>query len=157
MQAMLNYMSKLIYNESSNSRYYETDSLSKEEWKDYWELFSDKQVEEIVGLYLQFEKGYKIYTTTKTISTPLYEFVMVNEKNERAIVQVKSGNTSLDYRKYLDLSKEYKVYLFAVCENYCGTPSKNDNIYIIEKEDINQFIMKYKKILPKHVQYWIDM
>lgn len=142
-------ISKLIFNKVSKEEYYKVNLK-----KDFWLLLSDQDIEEIIGLYLQIEKNYKIYITSKRKATKKYEFIMVNEKNERAAVQVKSGNTPLNYRDYLN--DEYKIFLFSVCGEYGGVPSSN-KIEIIEKKDIEKFLIKRKELLPKNIKYWIEL
>ncbi len=142
-------ISKLIFNKVSKEEYYKVNLK-----KDFWLLFSDQEIEEIIGLYLQFEKNYKVYITSKKKATKKYEFTMVNEKNERAAVQVKSGNTPLNYKDYLN--DKYKIFLFSACGEYGGVPN-TDKIEIIEKRDIEDFILKRKNILPDNIRYWIEL
>ena len=134
-------ISKLIFNKVSKEEYYKVNLK-----KDFWLLFSDQEIEEIIGLYLQFEKNYKVYITSKKKATKKYEFTMVNEKNERAAIQVKSGNTPLDYREYLN--DKYKIFLFSVCGEYGGVPNT---------DNIEDFILKRKNILPDYIRYWIEL
>ena len=47
-------ISKLIFNKASKKEYYKLNIK-----KDFWLLFSDQELEEIIGLYLQFEKNIK--------------------------------------------------------------------------------------------------
>ena len=113
-----------------------------------------EDVEEIISLYLQLEKNYLIYTSTNKIDTAKYEFVMTSrDGKEKCYTQVKTGNEVLDPKDYQNLTENSnKVYLFAL-GGYIG---KNiNNIICLKKDEILDFILKNKEILPNRIKYWI--
>jgi len=67
---------------------------------DLYELMSDVDLENLVFVYLQ-SCGWYVLPGTRTPTTAHYEFVLVNrESGERAIVQVKSGESGIDAAQY---------------------------------------------------------
>ena len=88
--------SKFLYNELSESQYYEEDSLVGE---DIFSLISDDDCEDLVALYLQYKHNYLVVPSTCKKSTANYEYVLVHrETGESAVAQVKKGNVSLYVR-----------------------------------------------------------
>ena len=67
---------------------------------DLYEFMSDADVENLVFVSLQV-CGWHVLPGTGSATTASYEFVLVNRDNgERAVVQVKSGNTWIDASLY---------------------------------------------------------
>jgi len=76
---------------------------------DLYEFMSDADVENLVFVYLQV-CGWHVLPGTRSATTASYEFVLVNRGNgERAVVQVKSGNTWIDASLY---AGEERTFLF---------------------------------------------
>lgn len=143
-------MTKKIYNKKQGKNFYEVKEI-----KDFFNFFLAEDVEEIISLYLQLEKNYLIYTSTNKIDTAKYEFVMTSrDGKEKCYTQVKTGNEVLDPKDYKNLiENNSKVYLFAL-GGYIG---KNiNNIICLKKDEILDFILKNKEILPSRIKYWID-
>lgn len=108
-----------------------------------------------MSLYLELEKNYLIYTSTNKIDTAKYEFVMISrDGKEKCYTQVKTGNEELDPKDYENLiENSNKVYLFTLAE-YIG---KNiNNIICLKKDEILDFIIKNKEILPGRIKYWMN-
>ena len=143
-------MTKKIYNKKSNNKLYETKKI-----EDFLNFLLPEDIEEIVSLYLQLEKNYLIYTSTNKIDTAKYEFVMISrDGKEKCYTQVKTGNEKLDPKDYENLiENSNKVYLFTLGE-YIG---KNiNNIICLKKDEILDFILKNKEILPSRIKYWME-
>lgn len=117
---------------------------------DIWTILSSEAVEELVILYLQVEKGYYVYSTTVKFNYPEYECQLVNKNGNHAYPQVKTGNESLnadDYLTALKTEPDSMVYLFAVSQKYSG--KYNEQVKMIYKNEIENFIKKHKKLLPQ--------
>ena len=142
-------MTKKIYNKKQGEKIYDVKEI-----KDFLNFLLAEDVEEIISLYLQLEKNYLIYTSTNKIDTAKYEFVMTSrDGKEKCYTQVKTGNEVLDPKDYQNLTENSnKVYLFAL-GGYIG---KNiNNIICLKKDEILDFILKNKEILPNRIKYWI--
>lgn len=150
----MNEISMYMWNLYSKTEHY---SLAKTTL-DIWSVLSDKDVEELVLLYLQIEKGYYIYSSTVKTSFPQYECQMVNAQGKHAYPQVKTGNVALDANNYIDIFKydsEADVYLFATSENYTSNDAKN--VHFLYRNELEKFIKENKKLLPTVTQYWLDL
>lgn len=145
-------LSMKIYNEKSKTEYYEVPELDK---NDILESLLPEDVEEIVSLYLQYEKNYLLYSSSNKIDTQKYEFVMVSRDGTHlAYAQVKTGNVLLDGREFEHLLEgDNKIYLFTSSENYKNI--NNDNIKIISKNDLINFLYNNLKIMPNRIRMWL--
>ena len=87
------------------------------------EFLQPEDVEEVVSLYLQLEKGYLLYSSTNKLGTQTYEFVAVaRDGSHKAYLQVKTGKTPLDGNNYKELiTNGDKVIMFTVEGNYKNT------------------------------------
>lgn len=142
-------ISKKIYNKKSGKKIYEVKEI-----KDFLNLLLAEDLEEIVSLYLQLEKNYLIYTSTNKIDTAKYEFVMTSKDGkEKCYTQIKT-NDRLIPEDYVNLTENNnKVYLFTLG----GYEGKDiDNVICLKKDEILDFILKNKEILPNRIKYWID-
>lgn len=125
-------------------------SISTDDWAKF---FSADDVEEIIGLYLQIKKNLYVYTSTNKNSTDKIEFELVDRSGTLYGVQVKTGEVSIDANDYLDISKTRIVYLFAT-SNKVNTHN-SENIIHLTLDDVTQFIMEYKHLLPERIKAWL--
>lgn len=140
-------ISKLIWNRTVDSnKYDDVLNLTKE---DFWSIISPEDLECLVLLYLQMEKGYKIYSSTLKRTTKLYECVMVSDDgSHKCYPQVKAAHIVMsDYGK--DISSSDIVYLFSSTDDYGGT--QPSNVKIIKKDELYNFAMLHRKIMPTPV------
>lgn len=147
-------ISRYLWNKYSNTSYYPV----KNEKMDIWSMLSAESIEELVLLYLQVCKGYFIYSTTMKYATREYECVMVDHIGRYAYPQVKSGSVSLRADDYMDAvlrDPAAQVYLFAASERYIvnGCP----NIHFISKREMEEFMQKYRFLLPKLALSWLEL
>lgn len=141
-----------LYNRLTKQNYYETKTYSKEE---IFDLLQPEDVEEVVSLYLQIQKNYLVYTSTNKLDTQKYEFVCVaRDGSHYCYPQVKTGGIALDGSQYKSLTEHgNKVYLFATSENY--TNVNGDDIISIPREELLEFMYKYRKIMPLRIEQWM--
>ena len=142
--------SKIVYNKF-NPCYYKID---KKENLDIFNLLSAEDLEDVVGLYLQLERGYVLIPSSRgrRDETIKYEYELLDKRGKRAFVQVKSGNVEIDPDDY-DVS-EGKYFLFSPA-GY--TRTRNDEgLETLSKDVINRFLKKNKDILPLNIKIWLD-
>lgn len=141
-----------IYNQITGTDYYEIHHVSRE---DILDLFLPEDMEEIIGLYLQFKKNYLLYSSSNKIDTETYEFVMISRNGDHlGYPQVKTGKVSLNGNDYIHLTKSgNKVYLFAVSNQYLNVD--DPNIIPIRKSEVLDFIYNNKIIMPSRIKIWL--
>lgn len=141
-----------IYNEKRNVNYYDITPINR---KDILDMFLPEDVEEIISLYLQFEKNYLIYSSSNKLDTQTYEFVMVSRDGSHlCYTQVKTGNVSLDGNDYIHLTKSNnKVYLFNTSQQYYNVD--NSNIIALDKNEIIDFVYNQRDIMPERIKMWL--
>ena len=147
-EALVEY-SKRMFNKNSNSKYKYKLELIKDKWKYFWGRINSEELEEIIGLYLQIEKNYGVYTSTCKKSTIQAEFELFDRQTgEKAFLQVKEY--TIDIKQYIDLAKEGKVYIFFFFDfEY----EKVNNIIRITRTEVEKFIVKRLKMLPRKIKY----
>lgn len=161
--------SKVIYNECSGYRYYQ---VNKRKDVDIFSLLSAEDLEDVVGLYLQLERDYVLIPSSRgrRDDTIKYEYELLNKKYvknvlnkknekknenkeiEKAFVQVKSGNIIIDPDEYKESEGTY--FLFSPA-GYKYT-IESDTLVTLSKSTIEQFLKKYKKILPLNIRTWMN-
>lgn len=83
-----------------------------------------------------------------------YEFELKNRSTGRsAVVQVKSGWTSLNINDYMKL--ETDVFLFATSGQYLGSP--RPNIKTIDPDVIRKFLYEQTHLFPDKMKIWIEL
>lgn len=83
-----------------------------------------------------------------------YEFYAVNPKTkEKAIVQVKTGKTSLTPLDWENRNE--KVFLFQASGKYNSTSS--EKVTRLKPDEIESFMYSQKDILPSNISHWLDI
>ena len=142
--------SQIVYNRLCSHRFYKPKVKSQ----DIFDLLSDVDLEDVVGLYLQLKKNYIMVPSSRSRQndTLFFEYQLVSKKNgEKAYVQVKSGNTTINLDNYVNFGEMF--YLFSPAGYYGNGAS---NVVAILKGDILAFLKKEKKLMPISVKAWLD-
>ncbi|SFM99769.1 hypothetical protein [Thermodesulforhabdus norvegica] len=144
--------SVFVYNKVAN------DSLPLPPIKkiDIYSLLSDVDLEDIVSLYLQKEKGLLFIPSSRSRrnDTISYEYQLVDPQNAQPVfVQVKSGDIVLNPSKYYKFP--HKFYLFSPA-GYTET-SQREHIICIDKKDIDIFLESTRNLLPLNISAWFDL
>ena len=133
--------SKHLWNFLSNDNIYQID---KSNFADIFMMLDAEETEDLIFLYLQ-SKGWYVLPNSRKGDTMSFEYLAVNPKtNERALTQVKTGNTPLNKDEYQNWDE--KIFLFQANEIYNGTG--NDNIYCITRAEITTFLSQAMSWLP---------
>ena len=123
---------KIAYNRSSLNKYFSINCRIKNKLEDNpLESLGPKELEDIVGLYLQIEHGYKILPSTWGQSEKDYEFYAMKGKRKIRVgaVQVKKSG-ELDIRKYVRDVKEInlnKIFLYSGDDGYKNKRKDQEN------------------------------
>jgi hypothetical protein len=119
---------------------------------DLFEFMSDVDLENVVFIYLQV-LGWYVLPGTRTATTAHYEFVLVHrETGEKAVTQVKSGETWIDASRY---SGTEKAFLFAASQQYGSIIPRN--VVLITRHQLIAFIQDHRYLLPQAINTWIDI
>jgi hypothetical protein len=145
------YFSQILYNQKSNSTFYQVDNLAGE---DIFSLLSTDGCEDALAIYLQVVHDYHIIPSSCKDDTMTYEFELKHRKTGKsAVVQVKSGWTPLNIDDYGKL--ETDIFLFATSGQYHGTIKPN--VQTIEPETIRKFLYEQTHLLPDKMKVWIEL
>jgi hypothetical protein len=133
--------------------------VSKEEYaineklESIWSLLNDEQVEDLIFIYLQ-TKDFIVVPHSRKKDTMSYEFYLINKVNsERTLVQVKTGYSNIN----LDDFMNYKENIFFFQPNNCYLGIKRENHYMIDKDEIEQFIINNQSIIPSNILRWYEL
>ncbi|MFS0788649.1 hypothetical protein ABC345_19955 [Shouchella sp. 1P09AA] len=117
---------------------------------------SPDDLEDLVGLYLQYRHDYKVIPSSCKPTTKKIEYTLIREgskgKIETAAVQVKKGNVLLSVGDYADLPYDW-VYLFGEDENY--RKSEVNNVKCLTRKELIDFITTYRSFLPNKITHWL--
>lgn len=142
--------SEYLWNKLSGKNFY---NISKDEYSNVFSFLGSEETEDVIFIYLQ-EQGWVVIPNSRKTDTMRYEFYLINRKTkEKAIVQVKTGNTQLTPKNWKDWKE--KVFLFQANGKYNGISS--DNVVCILPKDIESFMYKNKELMPSTIVYWLDV
>lgn len=143
--------SRFLFNKLAGEQVFSVGTLPH---SDIFSFLCPDDVEDIVGIYLQIEKGLVFYPSTCKRDTPRYEYLLVNPRtNSRAYVQVKMGSAAICVGDYERLQGE--VFLFSTTETYIGTAGRTDVICLRRKE-IEKFLFQHRELMPLRIQRWLE-
>ncbi len=143
--------SKYLFNELKKQQIYSLDKKGL----DIFKLLSADDVENVVYVYLQ-TKGYVAYPSGRKADTMSYEFILKDRKTyNEAVVQVKTGHTSVDLSMLPDNS-EIKIYAFATSGSYLNRESRN-NVTLLGLDEIKKFMKDNRLLLPASIQNWMEI
>jgi hypothetical protein len=125
---------------------------------DAWaNAISHDNLEDIVALYLQLEKGWIVIPSTVKKSTPFTEMVLRNKDAERAYVQVKSGAAIVRIDKSAIPNDVDVFYVFFPSIDNAEIESNLDSrIEFIKPETILKFMRENEGLMPSFVQLLIQ-
>jgi len=143
--------SMFLFNQLSKSNTY---SLPASQTADILNLLSAEDLEDVVGVYLQVQKGCILFPSTCKKDTQFVEYLLWSPQDQKTVgVQVKSGHLSLDRSDYSDF--EGVVYLFAASGQYSGCESPH--VTCLDPDAVRQFIFDKREALPRRIQRWVDL
>jgi len=141
---------KKLWNERSRTNYFE---VASDQAMDIFDMFDDEDTEDIVFLYLQ-DHGWRVVPNSRKGDTMSFEYLVVHpETNNRGVVQVKTGEESIDLDAYSAF--EEMVFLFHPRANYSG--GESDKVECIPREDVEEFLVENLKWLPQHFRIKSEM
>lgn len=133
--------SKYLWNQLSEEQQFDVDTSK---FTDVFMMLDDEETEDLVFLYLQ-ELGWYVVPNSRKGDTMSFEYLAVKpESGEKALTQVKTGNTGLNTEKYSKYSEI--IYLFQSNELYSGDCPANVNC--LKRKDLYQFLVNSLHWLP---------
>lgn len=144
--------SKLLFNRLSGREQYPIPGPKQK--LDIFDLLSDVDLEDVVGLYLQLEHGYAVVPSSRQTKgdTLFYEYELLSRRDgTAAFVQVKSGNVKIDLSAYARFGR--RIYLFSPAGYYGKKP---DNAIPLDRAALEGFITKGSSPLPTPIQLWVE-
>lgn len=143
-----NFYSKLKYNELSGEDVY---PLSGGEEPDLFSLISPEDCEDIVGIYLQEQHGYRLIPSSCKHDTVKTEFVLKKAEGKPAYVQVKQG-VDLNMDEFKDNSVAW--FLFATNGRYIGTG--DEHVHCLAPDTMRDFALDNRELMSNRVRTFID-
>lgn len=140
--------SQFLWNQLTGTEEY---SVKPEGSDNLFALLGSETTEDVIFIYLQMS-GWLILPNSRKADTMKYEFVAINPSNyDRAVVQVKTGETPLDSEDYMHVDE--RVFLFQANGKYKG--ENPTNVECLQPSDIERFIRENIRIMPGVVQKWV--
>jgi len=91
-----------LWNKISDTEHF---TIQKDKFKNVFSFLDSEETEDIIFIFLQ-EQGWVVIPNSRKADTMNYEFYLINRKSkEKAIVQVKTGHTSLTPKTWEEKKK----------------------------------------------------
>lgn len=150
--------SMLTYNLWSNENVFHEESLyftGEDRVKSFYNLITTMECEDLVAFYLYSKKGYIGIPSTNKLSTPLYEFVMLDplDANKRVYIQVKKGKVDIDMGQFRGLNGE--VYGFTSEGKVINADT--ENLHIITPMELYEYAISKNAILSDGIKMWLKV
>jgi hypothetical protein len=108
--------------------------------------------EDVIFIYLQ-TKGWLVVPNSRKADTMSFEFYLIHrETRERAVVQIKTGNASLNTDEWNDRLE--RVFLFQSNGLYFG--DSHPSVVCIPPAEIEAFMDENRDLLPASTLYWMN-
>ena len=142
--------SQLLWNDISDTDQYSPQSPAT---ADIYTFLDDLETENAVAIYLQQMRGWIYLPKSRKADTMGYEYILINRETfERAVVQVKTGKTSLNRDDWSNFPA--KVFLFQSNNNYTGL--MYNHVECIDPDELREFLFSNRKLLPQSIKRWVD-
>lgn len=139
--------SQFLWNTLSGTTYY---SISDNVGGNIFSFLGSDATEDVIFLYLQ-TIGWLVVPNSRKADTMSFEFYLIHrETKERAVVQIKTGNTWLNTDEWSDRNE--RVILFQSNGLYSG--GIHSTVACIQPTEIDNFIAKNHGLLPASISYW---
>lgn len=140
--------SKFLWNKLNNCEDYLVDSKN---YSDPFMFFDDQETEDLLFIYLQ-TRGWLVIPNSRKADTMSFEFYLVHSlTGEKALTQVKTGNTEFNLDEDVYAKSSEKIFLFQSNEFYKG--SNYNHIECVSRESMLSFIRDYNHLLPGAMYY----
>jgi hypothetical protein len=140
--------SQYLWNTLSGTSYY---PLAKNVGGSVFPFLGSDTIEDVIFIYLQ-TKGWLVVPNSRKADTMSFEFYLIHrETRERAVVQIKTGNTALNTDEWRDWSE--RVFLFQSNGLYFG--ESHPSVVCIQPAEIEAFMLTNRDLLPASTLYWI--
>jgi hypothetical protein len=124
-------------------------ALQKTPAEAIFELSDQNEVEDMVCTLLQGQ-GWRLQKSTAFPTAAKFEcafFRVTDSRREEAVVQVKSGNVSLDVADYVQSAAEYdKVFLFSGA--YCREELASERLVLLRRQELFEYYRDNPMELP---------
>ena len=111
-----------------------------------------EETEDLLFVYLQM-MGWLVIPNSRKADTMSFEFYLIHrETRERAIIQIKTGNSWLNTNDWTNRSE--RVFLFQSNGLYSG--NSHPSIECISPATIQNFMLKNRDLLPLSTISWMD-
>ncbi len=146
------YYSKYLWNEKNKDNKFENLKINI---TDYFDLIDSEELEDLIFIFLQIQ-DYIVVPNSRKGDTMSYEFYVKNKETKKSfLIQVKSGNTSIDLANYNKSDENY--ILFQSNNIYVNRNLESEKISVIDNKVIKKFIDDYYEFLPKTIQKKIEI
>ena len=141
--------SQFLWNTLSGTSFY---PLAEDVGGSVFPFLGSDATEDVIFIYLQ-TKGWLVVPNSRKADTMSFEFYLIHrETRERAIVQIKTGNTSLNTDEWKDRTE--RVFLFQSNGLYFG--GSHPSVVCIPPAEIEVFMDKNRDLLPASTLYWMN-
>jgi hypothetical protein len=144
--------SKAIYNRQTHGKF--RYKPSRDDQADIWSNLSPDDLEDAVGIYLQFSRGYILHPSTCKNSTPKVEYFLRHRRTQDlAYVQVKTGKSVIELNQYAD--DPGNGFFFAPTGTYRG--QTQSRMTILQPYQIEEFLRNNRGVLTEKLKLAVSL
>jgi hypothetical protein len=115
-------------------------------------------VEDLVYVWLQVERGFVALPRARQRDTPAYEWSMLHRHTRRrGIAQIKTGSTPVDLTELgaAVTDETTDTYAYATSGAYVGDTAAVT--HVIQDADLLEFVAQHPDLLPARVRTWFEL
>lgn len=120
------------------------------DFPDIFAMLNPEQTEDLVFLYLQ-SRGWYVVPNSRKGNTLRFEFMLAHpETHEKAVTQVKTGDSRLNFDDYARDAERMRVFLFQSNGYYDGV--RVDHVESINRSELEAFLREQIGLFPRSFQ-----
>ena len=120
------------------------------------DLLDPFDVEDLVFVYLQCERGYLVLPASRRTNTAAYEYVLVNpDTRQQAIVQIRTGDAPVPLDELLSGANTiHKAFAYSARGLYDG--DQEGRVERLTDDELLRFALERPYALPPRVYEWLQ-
>lgn len=139
--------SKYLWNEKSSINKFDNISFKLE---NIFDFIDSEELEDLIFVYLQIN-DFIVVPNSRKADTMSYEYFAIDKISKiNYLVQIKSGNTSLNLINYQNTDEYY--ILFQSNDIYINESLQDNKIKVLRRKDLEEFMKNHFEYLPKVIQ-----
>ena len=141
-----------LWNRFARQQVYEVDIAN---FPDIFAMLDPEETEDLVFLYLQ-RQGWFVVPNSRKGNTLRFEFMLAHpETYEKAVTQVKTGQSPLNFEDYANDARHMRIFLFQSNGQYDGRCT--ERVESISRDELESFLRDQIGLFPRSFQTKVSL